>query len=1087
MKLELHYAYSLRIFLIALVTFLPCVNTLASEDNDKPTDKEVTKWDVNNPPGADYSIGIDTDEGTWMSLDVSPAGDEIVFDFLGDIYTIPIKGGDAAPLTDEIAWNIQPRYSPDGRHIAFISDRAGGDNVWVMDRKGENLRQVTKEDYRLLHSPAWTPDSRYIAARKHFTSKRSLGAGEMWLYHVTGGQGLQMVAKPNEQKDMNEPAFSPDGRYLYYCQDTTGGDTFEYNKDSNTEIYTIKRLDRQTGDVERYITGPGGAIRPTPSPDGKYLAFVRRVRHKSTLFLHEIASGANWPIYGDLDRDMQETWAIHGVYPTIAWTPDAKTIVFWAGGKINRINIKTHKVTQIPFHIKTQRKVKQTVRFPVEVAPEQFDVKMLRWVSTSPDGTKVAFQALGYIYTRDLPGGTAKRLTKQSDHFEFHPAWSRDGKWIVYTTWNDEKLGSVRIVSANGRNSKVLTTEPGHYAEPAISPDGKTVVYIKVSNDRLRTPTWTRDRGVYRVSIDGGTPSLITKKGSNPQFGAENDRVYLMDVEGSSDDDDRRMLISIDLDGSDERTHFVSKNAVQYALSPDGNWLAFSERLNAHIIPFVRTGKSIDISPKTKAIPVKQVSRDAGLFLHFSGDSNSLHWSLGPELFTRNLTDAFDFLEGAPEELPEPPATGINIGFEAQTDIPTGKIALVGPRIITMRGDEVIESGTIIIEQNRIMEIGPRNKVKVPGDAFSIDCSGKTVMPGMVDVHSHGPYGSSGIIPQRNWGTFADLAFGITTNHDPSSNTETIFAAGELAKAGLITAPRTYSTGTILYGASGTFKAEVDSLEDALSHIRRMKAVGAFTVKSYNQPRRDQRQQIMEAARQLQMMVVLEGGSLFHANMNMIIDGHTGIEHTIPVAKAYKDVIDLWAASDTWVTPTLIVGYGGITGEYYWYQHTNVWENERLLTFVPRSIVDPRSRRRLMLPEEEYNHKDMARICKQLVDSGGHVQAGGHGQMAGIDMQWEIWLLSHGGMTPLQCIRAATLDPATYIGLDGDIGSLDTGKLADMIVLDCNPLEDIRNTETISYTILNGRIYNARTMDQIGNHPQKRGKFYWETDYRLEK
>ena len=1081
-----------RAILILIACLVLCTasargsDTAASDDNAKQDEEK--KWDVNNPPGEAYAVDIDADEGTWMSLDVSPAGDEIVFDFLGDIYTIPVAGGSAKALTDEIAWNIQPRYSPDGRLIAFISDRAGGDNIWVMNRDGTGLRQVTEEDYRLVHCPVWTPDSQYIAARKHFTSRRSLGAGEVWLYHVSGGEGVQMIERPNDQKDLNEPAFSPDGRYLYFCQDTTAGNVFEYNKDSNKEIYVVKRLDRVTGEVQRYITGPGGAVRPTPSPDGKYLAFVRRVRHKSTLFLHEIASGAEWPIYDGLDRDMQETWAIHGVYPSMAWTPDSGSIVFWAGGKINRIDIKTKQAVVIDFSVETQRMVTKAQRFAVDVAPDRFKVKTLRWVRVSPDGTKVAFQTLGHIYIRNLPDGRAERLTTQGEHFEFYPSWSRDGNWIVYTTWNDEKLGEVRTASVDSGNSRVLTPTAGHYVEPVFSPDGKKVVYRRVSNDRLRTKTWTHDTGVYQVDTRGGLPKLITKKGTAPCFGSENDRVYLMDFQsGSKDDDDRRALISIDLDGSDRRTHFVSKNAVEYAISGDGKWLAFVERFNAYIVPFVRSGKSVEIGPKTKAIPVRQVSRDAGLYLHFSGDGRALHWSLGPELFSRDLVDAFDFLQGAPEKLPEPPASGIDIGFEVASDKPTGKIALVGPRIITMNGDEVIDSGTIVIERNRIKAIGPADRVKIPSDAFVIDCSGKTVMPGIIDNHSHGPYGGQGIIPQRNWGTYADLAFGITTNHDPSNHTETIFAASEMARAGVITAPRTFSTGTILYGASGSFKAEVDSLEDALSHLRRMKAVGAFTVKSYNQPRRDQRQQIMEAARQLNMMVVLEGGSLFHANMNMIIDGHTGIEHTIPVAKAYSDVIDLWSASGTGVTPTLVVAYGGVSGEYYWYQHTNVWENERLLTFVPRTIVDPRSRRRQMLPEAEYNHIDLARICKQLVDAGGHVQLGGHGQMAGLDCHWELWMFAQGGMTPLQCIRAATFDAARYIGLDGDIGSLEEGKLADLIVLDESPLENIRNSQTVRYTVINGRIYDARTMDQIGNHPQKRQKFYWEIDYRLEK
>src|SRR5262245_19535737 len=288
--------------------------------------KEEAKWDVDNPPGPSSEVAIDTDEGTWMSLDVSPDGKEIAFVLLGDLYTIPIGGGEARALTHDVAWQMQPRYSPDGKWIAFTSDQGGGDNIWVMERDGKNPRAVTKESYRLLNSPAWAPDSQYLVARKHFTSQRSLGAGEMWLYHRTGGDGLQMTKKRTEQKDTGEPALSPDGRYLYYSDDTTGGAIFQYNKDPNTQIYVIQRLDRQTGDVEAFVTGPGGSVRPTPSPDGKSLAFVRRVRYKSTIFVMDLESGRETPLYDGLDRDMQETWAIHGVYPSMVWTPDNKSI-----------------------------------------------------------------------------------------------------------------------------------------------------------------------------------------------------------------------------------------------------------------------------------------------------------------------------------------------------------------------------------------------------------------------------------------------------------------------------------------------------------------------------------------------------------------------------------------------------------------------------------------------------------------------------------------------------------------------------------------------------------------------------------------
>ncbi|MHC4116899.1 MAG: amidohydrolase family protein [Planctomycetota bacterium] len=1051
----------------------------------KQDPNKASEWDVANPPGPTEEIPIDTGEGTWMSLDVSPDGSEIVFDLLGDIYRLPISGGEARALTEGVPWDIQPRYSPDGRYIAFTSDRGGGDNIWIMDRDGSNARQVTKEDFRLLNSPVWTPDGRYIAARKHFTSRRSLGAGEIWLYHISGGEGVQMTKRPNDQKDLGEPAFSPDGRCLFYSQDVTPGKTFEYSKDSNTEIYVIQRLDRRTGDIERFVTGDGGSVRPTPSPSGRYLAFIRRVRFKTTLFLHEIESGAEWPLYDGLDRDMQETWAVHGVYPNIAWTPDSKSIVFWAGGGIRRIDVRTKEVSEIPFHVRTQRRVVKALRRPIEVAPDRFKVKMLRWVRVSPNGRYVAFQSLGRIYVRSMLDGETRRLTRQEDHFEFYPSWSRDSRSIVYATWDDEELGSVRIVSAQGGRPTVVTDKPGHYVEPVLSPDGTRIIYRKISADRLRSPTWTHEKGIYSVPVQGGKSQLISKKGRQPHFGAEGDRLYLLDIE-AGDGDERRTLMSIELDGSDQRTHFVSKNATEYCVSPDGQWVAFRERFNAYIMPFARSGREIEVGPKSKSIPIKKVSRDAGEYLHFSGDSRSLHWSLGPQLFERDLTDAFAFIEGSPEELPEPAASGVDISFETEADIPTHRFALVGARIITMRSDEVIDEGTIIIEKNRIKAIGPKDSVTVPEDVKTVDVSGNAIMPGIIDVHSHGPYGSNGIIPQRNWWRYADLAFGITTNFDPSSDTETIFAAAELQRAGLILAPRILSTGRIIYGAAGTSKAEIDSLEDARSHVRRLKAAGAFCVKNYNQPRRDQRQQIIAAARELDMMVVAEGASLFHLDMSLVADGQTGIEHCLPIEKAYDDVIQFFSATGTGITPTLIVGYGGIWGENYWYQHTNVWENERLLTFVPRDVVDARSRRRTMAPEEEYNHVNLARFCKQLIDADGRVQLGAHGQLAGLGAHWELWMLAQGGFTPIEAMRAATLDAARYLGLDGDIGSLEPGKLADMIVLEDSPLENIRNSQNIRYTILNGRIYDARTMDELGERPRER-KFFWQMDYSTKR
>jgi imidazolonepropionase-like amidohydrolase len=680
---------------------------------------------------------------------------------------------------------------------------------------------------------------------------------------------------------------------------------------------------------------------------------------------------------------------------------------------------------------------------------------------------------------KDLPAGKPRRLTKQAEHFELYPSFSRDGKQVVYTTWDDEKLGSIRVVPVEGGEGKVVSRKPGHYVEPALSPDGKWLVYRTVASGEQRSALWGRDPGMYVMAVAGGEPRRLSKEGELPHFGVGSERVYFLTVE-QREKDDERALRSIRLDGSEVRTHLVSDEATEYQVSPDEKWVAFRENFHAFVMPLPRGAKGAVASPEGKALPVAKVTRDAGAYLHWSGDGKRLHWALGPELYTRELKDSFRFLEGAPEKLPEPAEKGLDIGFEVETDAPAGALALVGARVITMKGEEVLEDGVVVVKGRRIVAVGPRSAVAVPAGVKVVDVKGKTVMPGLVDVHWHGGMGDEGIVPEQNWRLLSSLAFGVTTVHDPSNDTGMVFATSELVKAGRMVGPRVFSTGTILYGAAGAFRAPIETLEDARTHLRRMKAVGAFSVKSYNQPRRDQRQKVVQAARELGMMVVPEGGSLFQHNMTMVVDGHTGVEHALPVPRVYEDVLQLWSRSGTGYTPTLGVAYGGLWGENYWYQKTNVWEDARLLSFVPRRRVDARARRRVMAPEDEFNHMATAQAARALSDRGVSVQMGAHGQREGLAAHWELWMFGQGGMKPLQALKAATWAGAWYLGLDGELGSLEEGKLADLVVLDGNPLEDLRHSASVRYTMVGGRLYEAATMNEVGNHPRARPKLYFE-------
>ncbi|MXO75804.1 amidohydrolase family protein [Altererythrobacter aerius] len=1040
------------------------------------------KWDVSAPRGATLrQVPIRTDEGTWMDVDVSPDGRTVAFSLLGDIYTMPITGGVPTRISEGLAWDVQPRFSPDGRRIAYVSDRGGGDNIWLMNSDGTGSVALTKEDFRLLNQPSWSPDGQYIVAKKHFTTGRSLGTGEVWLYHVGGGGGVKLVARPNEQhqKELGEPTFAPDGKSVYFTRNNTPGPIFEYAQDSTQGIFEIERYEIATGQTTTAVSGFGGAVRPAPSPDGKSIAFVRRDAGKTGLWVKDLASGIERKIYDDLDRDVQETWAVTGVYPNMDWTPNSRSIVFWSGGKLRRIGADGGAAAEIPFRIDDSRAVANAPHPRIPVGEDTVTNRMVRFAAVSPDGRQVVYESLGQLYVKPMAGGTARRLVSGGgDALEMYPAWSRDGRQIAFVSWTDAGLGKLMTVSAGGGSARTLTSQPGHYANPAFSPDGRTIVFEKRGGGSLTSPDWSENPGVYRVAASGGTPELIGRGNGAPHFGAEADRVFMVGSSGG-----KYQLVSTDLNGEAKRVHAEGELANDFRVSPDGRTIAFRQNYEIFAMPLMPGGLAVAVDEKGGALPITRVSSGGAEWMHWSGGGSQLHWSMGPTVFSapRNA-----FFANAPQgaDAPKfvPPANGVSLARTVPADKHRGTVALVGARVLTMAGEGAgaIEDGVIVINDDRITAIGPRASTPVPAGARVVDVTGKTVMPGLIDAHAHGPEGEGDLIPQQNWAHLQTLALGTTTVHNPSAQASQIFAASERQRAGLMLAPRIFSTGEIVYGAKAAdVYARIDNYEDALAHVRRIKAQGGVSIKNYNQPRREQRQQVVAAARAENMLVVAEGGSLYGMDMNLAVDGNSTVEHNVPVEHFYEDMLQLWAGTQANYTPTLVVTYGGLAGDPYWRQATNVWENPLMIHTPPKQLLAATARR-TTAPEWAFVDDENAREAKKLADRGVKVSIGAHGQQPGIAAHWELWSFVRGGMTPVEALRAGTIVSAQSLGMDRDIGSLEPGKLADLLVLDADPSVDIRNSDKITRVMLGGRMYDARTMNEVETGSARRAPYWWE-------
>ena len=1008
------------------------------------------------------TIEFETSEVTTPDVAVSPDGEWLIFTMLGHLFRLPVEGGDAEQLTFGPYYDTDPVFSPDGARVAFVSDRDGSEgNVFVVDLSTGAITQVTQEPWAAR--PTWTPDGRGIVYLRMV--REVLGLTPLprhSLPDLVSAQVRRVALSGGAPETLtDEPRVI--GSVFHLVDGRVGWAVIELDIDEET-IHASTRIEIMNADGAvthlAVLAGYAAPVIPSATGDGFY---YRRFEPVLPWFTRPTDDDLGFLSLQDGAEQRLMTLSPHrGWSPRFAVAADGTNLYLGSRGRIWKLALTSGIREPVAFSATVRHDLKDPVT-PQKVAFLAGDsVKPLSILEPrmSPDGSTLVFGAAGHLWRQSLEGGEAQRLFEGSA-LERAPAFSPDGRQLAFVR-TERGQEEVRILDFDSGVVRTVTSGLGYQTYGFFwglgwGPDGKRLIYVERARSGNRIVEFDVRSAVTKKLVDVRWGSF-----SRPHFSGDGQSIFFSDGARGVVDEGTSTFYRLSLEEENAEPVPVSTlelslaglpkrwdpRVVRVLVSPDGQWLVFRSSTAIYITRFPQ-GASV------REEDIQQLSRAwsgvrGGDTFTFTPDSSAVIYAVGGRVWRHPLGG------GEPEEIP------IRLRLKGPTPAP---LLLRRVRVLDFPSGGFGSETSVFIEGGRIRAIGPEAERSIPPETLTIDAGGRFAIPGLFDMHQHASWmigDTHGDSWDRNRGfdpIQVFIAYGLTSVRELGGRLAFVNALVDRTQTTSDPLPRWFSSGDIFDGQEPFTGSPIrirDEVE-ARDYVRLWKEWGAHLIKVYPSLSWPLQRAVAEEARLQGLPVVGHGSNGVEEMVKSVTLGYTSVEHKLP-DRPYDDLLQLLAASGTRWEPTLMTRTDLLADE------PERLNDAKLRSFYPQVAGQDYLRSSFlgMADGRERNLVWLAGV--RDAHQRGVTLLAGTDRLPGAALHWELELLTRAGIPPLEVLRIATQQAAEAVGAADDLGTLEPGKFADIVLLDANPLEDIKNTQAIWRVLKGGWVFDPEEL-----------------------